>query len=150
VANGSFIVYNDTAGLSRSNGSLFLKKQMKGLLCTYSVNLRTNGREFDRAIHTGTVNICKVEKGVLGNMVVKYVKESLDPKFSNYKFQCPQPAGLVYFNNFPIFNIASIPRFIVIGAREEWEFSAMFRGKFAGVKSLVSVWSLKTYGVAVL
>jgi Protein of unknown function (DUF1091) len=150
VSNGSFAVFNDSEGLSRSNVTAFFRQEVKNMVVVYTIRLRTTGREYDRLLHKGTIDACNVVKGVLGNMIIKYITENLDSSTSNYKFQCPQPAGMVYCYNFPIFNIKNLPKFIVLGAREEWEFTAIFRGKYAGLKRMVKVMSLKTLGVAIL
>jgi hypothetical protein len=138
-------LFNNSDGLSCTNITIGFKKELKNLLWAYAIMLRT-GREYNRFLYKGTFDVCNVQKGILGNIIVKYVKDVLDPNFSNYKFQCPQPAGLLYFYNFPTYDTKNIPRILVMGAREEWEFSATLRSKITGVKGMAHMLSSKMYG----
>jgi hypothetical protein len=120
---------------------------MKNMLWSYTMMVRTTGREYDRLLNKGTFDTCNVQKGILGNLMVVYLKENMTPDVSNYKFQCPQPPGEIWSYNFPAFTLTNLPRFFMVGAREEVEFIATLRAKFAGVKGTAYVLSLKIYAV---
>jgi Protein of unknown function (DUF1091) len=140
-------VFNNSEGLSLFNVSVFIKKQMENMLWSFAFTQRTTGREYDRVIYKGTINICNVQKGILGNVIVTYFKDNLTPEVSNYKFQCPQPAGEVWIHNFPAMDLKNFPRIPMLSAREDLEFTSTLRAKFDDVKGLAFVLSTKLYMV---
>jgi hypothetical protein len=150
ISNGTFTAFNDTEGLSKLNTTMFFTQELKKMIWSYAIMLRTTGREYDRLLNKGTIDTCNVQKGILGNMIVKYIKDSVDPAYSNFKYQCPQPPGLMYIYNFPAFDIKNLPRFLIASSREELEFTAILRAKFSGVKGLAYVMSIKVYAEILL
>jgi Protein of unknown function (DUF1091) len=139
----SFKVYNDSNGLSRSNISVLLKKELIGMLISYSIKLKTNSREYDFLFNQGTADVCNVGRGVIGNMLIKYFRDVVTNETSNYEFKCPQPPGFLYFNNIPTMDVRHIPR---MTSRQEWEFTCVLRTKTKGSKRLSISATVKTTG----
>jgi Protein of unknown function (DUF1091) len=144
LSNCSYKVFNDSDGLSRFNASFSTKQALVALTVSYVVKLKTKSREYDFVINKGSADACNVERGVKGNLLIKYMMDSLDEQTSNFRFRCVLPPGFYYYHNFPVPDIRYVPRFIA--SRQEWEFTMDGRAKINGSKSSYSAGSLKLTG----
>lgn len=114
------------------------------MVVSYVVKFRTKSREYDFVINEGSADACKIERGVKGNLLIKYLMDFLDEETSNFSFRCNLPTDFYYFMNFPTLDIRHIPRFLV--SRQEWEFTMHVRAKPKGSKQSYFSASVKMTG----
>jgi Protein of unknown function (DUF1091) len=142
--NCTFIVFNGSDGLSRFNGSFLLEKTLSAVVTTYTIKLRKDSQEYDFVFNQGTVDACKVQRGVVGSIFVKFMMDSITDETSNYRFQCPQLPGFYYLRNFPTMDLRHVPRIFL--TRQEWEFTSTVRTKVKGSKKLEFAGTAKVTG----
>lgn len=135
----------------RLNSSGTLMVEILKYVVKFDLKLQNNkSMEYDQPFLKGTFDSCRVQRGVLGNIVVKIIVSQIE-KYSNYKFECPQKTGFYYATNYPIVeNFDNLPPFLVafMGEPRTAKVSASVRAKFRGVQKavlLVSSEALVTY-----
>jgi hypothetical protein len=140
------VVFNDSLGRSKSNITGATIVVITKITATYSINLR-NGREYDDNILKGIIDSCNVQKGTVGNFFIKMIMDTLDDKYTNYKFECPQPIKEYYVTDFPILDTKYVPRFLANMYKSgDWELTTVARAKAKGSKVMVHLFSTKIYG----
>lgn len=130
-ANFSMRVFNDSNGVSRLNASGVLLVDLTQYVAHLSVMHRTKGNaEYSKLSFKGCVDLCRVQKGVLVNYVIKYLAQELD-QFSNYRFQCPMVKGFYFAADFPAPGISSLSIFTLKNKDRspEFEFTAVVKAK---------------------
>lgn len=146
----SAILFNDTEGVQRVNLSLTLNTDFFRT---------TNYLEFrffaDKASEIssrngfkGTIDSCKVSKGVFGNFIIQMVANNIE-KYSNYSFECTLKKGSYYVRNFPL-KFDNIPQSFFIEGRKNFEISLAVKGRASIAKSpLVNMFLMKFFGESI-
>lgn len=149
-SNATTSCVNDSDGASRLYFSGEFKKRFLNLKMFYTVNGKPpEARSFGGAALKTTFEVCNVQKGMIGNFLINALVENIH-HYSNYSFECPQPAGFYHLTGFPVEIISkyiphSFLKFIV-GNNTFWEAIFVVKGKISKAKPLVNVFTLKTYG----
>lgn len=101
---------------------------------------------YDQELVSSVIDTCKVERGVLGNFVVKMLLDNM--KDSNYSLSCLTKPGYFYIRNFapPSMDLIPVSLLALVGNFERWEFTDVFKAKLKTSKSLVHVYSVKVEG----
>lgn len=99
----------------------------------------------EREIYRGTINICNLAKGSMGNFLSRILSESLI-KYSNYAVSCPQLKDTYTIINFPLDIDTYVPS-LFFTLVKQWEVTLTTRGKITNNKPLIALFSLKLNGV---
>jgi Protein of unknown function (DUF1091) len=149
VSNVSAAVFNDSDFVSRVNISMLLKVDLQEIIVSVVFKNRVgNSKEYNHHVLSIQTNTCRVEKGVLGNFIIKALAENLR-NYSNYKFVCPLKKGFYYARNFPTIQLDELPlsflrsKLLIV----DWEASGIVKVKEANVRKVAG--SFKAYGTTV-
>lgn len=150
LVNCSVDVFNDTFGVSYFTTEVSLLKKLLKIKIFYTINLKAdNSKNFDSTIWTSNIDVCNLQKGVVGSFMAKLLTEQLS-KYSNYKFVCPQPAESVYVEKFPINVVGDyLPRSLVGAFMKEkplWEVSCIGKAKLGDSKPFVQFFKFMVQG----
>lgn len=150
-SNTSVIVFNDTEDVPRCNFTVMIKAPIMTFKTFITIKVKSfNERAYDRLLLETSLDSCNVQKGVLGNFLVKALIKNLKD-YSNFKFECPQPAGFIYTYNFPIaVLLTNVPRSFLgplTGNRILFEAVMDTKARIAKSKPLVRFTTWKLYGL---
>jgi prolipoprotein diacylglyceryltransferase len=113
-----------------------------------SIKVKTpSARSYDREIMKTTVDICRLQDGVIGNFIAKLVYETLQ-NLSNYNFECPVKKDVYYIRNFQVpTSILPLRLYSVILQGENFfNFTLIVKARIAKVKGLAQLWAANLYG----
>lgn len=145
MSNFSFVVFNDTEGLSRVNVTALQKVDFgRILILVVMMGKETPTSDFNKLLIKGTLDSCKVSTGFLGSFVSKMIVDSL-AQYSNWTFGCPQKGQYFSGHNFPVFDAVNLP-YSLIGLDGDFEVLVNVKVKVARVKSLVAAFSIRIRG----
>lgn len=102
----------------------------------------------DREIYKGTINICNLANGAIGNFFSKIMSEGLI-NFSNFVASCPQPKNTYVVRNFPLDIDSYIPSVFLNLIRSHLEVTVSSRGKVTKNTPMIPIFSLKFFGIIV-
>lgn len=143
------VLFNDAENSSRINVTTLFKQQILSFKST--ITIKSKGHEektYEKLIMKTTLDSCNIQKGVLGNFLIKTIVENLR-NYSNFEFVCPQPVGFFYCYNFPVSVFGeNLPRSIeiLIGSKALFEVIVDIKAKMKKAKPLVQIATWKMYG----
>jgi O-phosphoseryl-tRNA(Cys) synthetase len=142
------VVFNDSLGISRYNASAFIYKDLLGVKAMLIVKIKKpSAHSYDREIIKTTVDVCRLQNGVIGNFVAKVFYESFRD-YSNYQFECPVKKNDYYLRNFHIPISIFPPSFyaVIIQGETFFNFILNVKARVAKVKGLTHLWGVNLYG----
>lgn len=152
IFNSSLEVFNTSDGVSCVNLTALLTVNLVKPVLLVKISTRMNGsREYDDEYYKSQLDLCKMENGSLGGIVLRTVAKSIE-SHSNFYFDCKIEKKFLYINNYPVFDI----KFLTIFSRKirnrtpEYELSISVKVKRNGRKSSDNVLSAKIFGKIIL
>lgn len=138
-------VFNGSDNLPRFNLSTELLTDVikSSTIFSFKSKSSRNVKDFDRTLLSGTIDTCKVSKGVIGNFIVRMIVDQLG-KSSNFRFICPQSKGYYYVRNLG-FDVGFFPSFLIAN-NLQWEMNLLVRLKTPTSKRFVNTFNLKIIG----
>lgn len=138
-------IFNDSNNVVHFNFSSYLLPDVLKSSTVFSLKVKTsdNSKDYDRTILSGSIDTCKVSKGVIGNFIVRLLLDKL-AEHSNFRFVCPQSKGYYYVRSMP-FDPSYVPGFLTAND-VNWKLNAMVKLKTAPKQQFVNSFNLKFYG----
>jgi Protein of unknown function (DUF1091) len=136
-------VVNDTENISKINFEVTSVHVLKQLVLFLNLKEKLENHE-ERDILKGSIDMCKMINGTIGNFVVKNflsVKNN-----TNFNFKCPVAANTWYARNFQAIDDSFIPVWLIGNNLRFWEVDINFRGKVGAMKSLTWFGTMKING----
>lgn len=136
-------VFNDTENVSRFNFSGTTKQVLNRVIMFISLRL-TLDKQTERDVLQGTIDLCKLVNGTVGNFYLKYFLTHIEDK-TNFNFKCPVAVNTYYIRNFKSIDDRFIP-FWIVGDDIKWAFKVIFKGKMGKMKSMIWLGELTVNG----
>jgi Protein of unknown function (DUF1091) len=148
-ANFTLSVYNDSQGISRFSGSgTLLREILKVKIGVVSLAKRNGSQEYSQVIFKTEVDLCRMQKGIFGNLAFKILKESFESN-SNLDLKCPVKKGFYFCKDFPMLDVQKLPIFVihaVKGNSRDWQLTVTFKGKSEKSKTIELLLNVRFYG----
>lgn len=149
IDNLSVNVFNDSDGFSNVNMSaeatdVYSRAKIALLVKTQSAG----SQEYDNVILKADADTCKIQQGVFGNYLIKFITDKLK-LHSNIKFECVLPKGPIYIRNLSLNQKIDMPLFVTQsrqGTERKWEVTVGVKLKAPKSKTLSNAMSLKFWG----
>lgn len=126
-------VVNDTNNVSNINFEVTSVHVLKQFVLFFNLKEILDGQR-TRDLLKGSIDMCKLVNGTIGNFVVKYFLSSVKDK-TNFNFKCPVAANTWYVRSLQTMDDSFIPLWI-IGKNIRWEVDVNFKGKVGAMKSM--------------
>lgn len=136
-------MYNDTKSLSRCNVSADLIKDVNNYVIVFALKEKTKTNEYDKVITGGSLNSCKLQRGILGSVISKITNQMLTSD-SNFKVECPQKKRLYYIRNAPLSDMDIFPGFMLTKRTERMMSFKVF-DKAANQKTVTQIMMLDSF-----
>lgn len=146
IGDYSVQLFNDTTGSSRFNlnGTLLTELAKVAVITTYAGKHNQKDKEFNKVFFNGTFDTCDVENAMKTNFILKTVVENLE-EYSNYRFKCPQKAGIYHLTNFPAFSDQYMPHHL-LGTLGLWKLTVCATAQIKLSGPMVHIFTLNIYG----
>lgn len=107
-----------------------IPEKLTGAVFYVKLSKKTNNelRSYDKELFSSTFALCKVEKGILGNFIVKMFIEQM--KDSNFTLACDIKPGAFYIKNVEPPREGLLPISIISSSKlVHWEFTALVKAR---------------------
>jgi Protein of unknown function (DUF1091) len=134
---------NDTDNVSNINFEVTSVHVLKQFVLFFNLKEILDGQR-KRDLLKGSIDMCKLVNGTIGNFVVKYFLTQVKDK-TNFNFKCPVAVNTWYLHNFQAIDDSFIPLWM-IGNNIRWEVDIIFKGKVGAMKSMTWFGNVKING----
>jgi len=144
VANLTFLVFNNSDGDSLLNSTASLLVDLNRISVSFRLSPAVVSSQNVNKIIQGSVDTCKVQKGIFGNFLIKMIQDSM-AKYSNFMLQCTMKKGFYYSANLKVED--SFLPLHLFGQQLKFSFQSAIKGKISNKKGFVEVFSYKINGI---
>ena len=148
MKNLSFVAFNDSKGVSRTNFTIAFLFDIEKLVINFILKAKANEvlKEYDLLLLRGSIDTCKASQGNVGNYLMRFLMENFK-NHGNVPLTCPHPKGFYYLCNLPTPEESKIPGFFP-HTKGQWEITFVAKARSLKSAKLAQIFSFKIRGIS--